>query len=356
MNKTVICVTGFGWSGSGAVFDLLREYDDVDIVDDSGSDFEFGLLGAKDGLYDLRYYLTHRYSRIGSSSALDCFEDTVMKQSKLLGYERVFDGKYASISKEYINSLLDFSFEGWTFSDVTNPSKENRRKNIYNSFIDHIFGNRITVHIPLSVKIRNKLMLKVSHKIRVSYNPKDFMQKTKIYLDKLFDIVHKNKDNPLVFDQIFPPDNPCIYFDFFDDSKCVVVKRDPRDTYLLAKCAYSYMSIPLPIDNVEDFILFYQKVVEGTKEIKDSRVLILQFEDLVYRYDEMVSQIESFLGISHHTRPLSKFDPSISVNNTRLYERYPQYSKEIARISEALPESLYDFSKYQFNKSSNEVF
>ena len=61
----IVDVTGFGWSGSGAVHDLLREYDDVHFA--SFDDFEFTLLWMVDGIADLEYKLCEKHCRYGDS-------------------------------------------------------------------------------------------------------------------------------------------------------------------------------------------------------------------------------------------------------------------------------------------------
>lgn len=356
MNDTIICVTGFGWSGSGAVFDLLREYDDLKIVDNKGDDFEFTLLTSTDGLYDLRHALMEKNCRINSSTAIDRFLSFIHLQSSVLEYEQIFKGQYELLATNYVEHLVDFSFKGWTFSDLTNPSPKNRLKNYYNSFIDHILRNRITIHFPILTKLRNRLVIKVEHDIRVSYYPDNFNQLTTEYLNRLFDIVRDGDASPLVFDQIFPPDSPQLFSNFFERTKTIIVRRDPRDTYLLAKCAYQYMAIPLPIENVDDFIVFYRKIIENTKIADTDSILSIQFEDMIYKYEETKLKIEEFLGISNHVREFDRFNPKISINNTQLYDKYPEYADDIKKIERELRDSLYDFPICHYQRTSNEVF
>jgi hypothetical protein len=52
-----------------------------------------------------------------------------------------------------------------------------------------------------------------------------------------------------------------------------------------------------------------------------------------------------FIGVTeeHHTRKKTRFNPEISIKNTRLWERYPQYAKEAEIIAKLLPEYLYPY-------------
>ena len=350
----IVGVCGFGWSGSGAVFDLLREYEDVDILDKNGRDFECTIIG--EAICDLDFGLNVNNTRLSSSSYIANFIETIDYLSDKRGFDKVFKGQFRSKSKEYIDSLVEYTFEGWTYDDVRKPLKENRNKEIYNSIVKRIFGNRITKHIPFFTDIKKSLILYVTHPIRVSYYPKDFNEKTRLYLESLFDLCHPHKDYPLVVDQLFAPDCPDKDFKYFGNPKCIVVRRDPRDTYLLAKCAITNIAVPLPVNNVDIFITFYREVIEQTKKEDDANVLSINFEDLIYNYDTTVARIEKFMGIRKHVSIKEKLNPEISINNTQLFRRYPEFSDDIDKISKALPDSLYPFENYDYKRTTSKVF
>lgn len=354
--NNIVSVSGFGWSGSGAVFDLLREYSDIDILDKRGKDFEFTLLDEKDGISDLDFGLNVNNSRLISSLYISRFLDLIDYMSKKRGFEVVFNGHFKEISQKYIDDLVDYSFEAWTFEDVRNPLKKNRKKDSYNRIVKHVFDNRITTHCPLSVRIGKRLMMKVTHPIRVSYYPTDFIEKTKHYFNSLFEICHPHAEYPLVIDHLFSPEKPEKSFKYFNNSKCIVVRRDPRDTYLLAKCAISHIAVPLPVENVDDYITFYREVIANSRHEESESILPINFEDLIYNYEETVGRIEKFIGISDHFSPRKFFNPDISINNTQLFRKYTYYSSEIEKITKELATSLYPFEKYQFKRTSSNVF
>lgn len=349
--SSIVSVSGFGWSGSGAVVDLLREYNDVDILDAKGADFEFDLLPA---IFDLDYGLNVKNARMMSAKAIAEFRSAIDFFVKERGYDRVFDSKFGNLANKYVEDFIDFSFWGWDFFDNVSPA--NKWKNSYNNIISHVFNNRITTHSKLSHRIWTRLTVKVNHRMSVSYYPENFMERTKEFLNTLFDQKHVHKDYPLIVDQMFPPDQPELFMKYVDGAKCIVVRRDPRDTYLLAKCGIKYMSVPLPIENVDDFIVFYRKIVENTKVENNASLLSIRFEDLIYKYDETINKIEEFLHISEHSNVKGRFNPAVSINNTQLFKKYIEYGKDIEKIEKALAGSLYNFDKYDFQRTSSEVF
>lgn len=75
--------------------------------------------------------------------------------------------------------------------------------------------------------------------------------------------------------------------------------------------------------------------------------------DLIYRYDTLVKEIENFVGLKtiSHIKKFSLFNPLRSVVNTRLWERYGT-PEEMAIIESELSEYLYDFDAVKSNKIS----
>lgn len=349
-----ICITGFGWSGSGALFDMLREYDDVQIIDCNGCDFEFYLLSDPDGIRTLDYHLNYVHNRINSYRAINRFFKLTeaFSKAKFLHYDVVFKGQFMDLTNKYVDSLIDFSLKSSTYYEVLFPSFKLRLIRPIHTFFFRVFrklSNITGLHNnPFPFQIGLKEML-------CSYNPECFMQKTHQYLNSLLTLVDDKSGNPMIFDQIFPPDSPQDYMKYLPQSKCIVVRRDPRDTYLLAKCTYNSL-IPLPTDTVEDFVTFYKKVIVDSIIPDSNEILSIWFEDLIFKYEETRIKVETFLGISLHTRSLSLFDPSVSINNTNLIERYPHYKSDIEYIEKTLPEALYPFEKYPHIRTSDKVF
>ena len=81
------------------------------------------------------------------------------------------------------------------------------------------------------------------------------------------------------------------------------------------------------------------------KKENTDKILFIQFEDLIYNYDAIVTQIENFVGCHNHKYCKKYFDPDISINNTQLFNN-PQYQKnlkEIQYIEKNLSNYLFNF-------------
>ena len=262
----IIDVTGFGWSGSGAVHDLLREYDDIKLGA-YGFDWEFTLLWTVDGIYDLEQKLCVKHCRfIDSNIAIKRFLRLVkaLEKEPYLHYDRVFNGHFYEICNCYINDLIQLRFNGKTLSESIYYGKKEKFIERYNSIVRKLLGNHIIknyLHVDLSrwIKIPNSSIL------YLSYKPSFFLTRTHRLMEDLFSYVRKDSNLTIVTDQVFPPDCPNLFFKYVSEPvKCIIVRRDPRDTYLLAKVAYR-SKIPIPTSNVNDFIVFYRETIEKTK-------------------------------------------------------------------------------------------
>lgn len=147
-----------------------------------------------------------------------------------------------------------------------------------------------------------------------------------------------------------------IVFLFFDEPKAIIVDRDPRDLYafyhkvLVDECRF------LPIDNVKLFVEQYRRIRMNQKRIDDESKLFVNFEDLIYNYEETKDRIIAFCGLKNHTYPKKYLNPAKSINNTQLYKMYPEMSEDVKYIEENLKEYLFDFSKYGEVRHDGTIF
>ena len=150
-------------------------------------------------------------------------------------------------------------------------------------------------------------------------------------------------------DQIVPPTNTKRYLRYFNDIKVIVTERDPRDIFLLERNEWKWGVIP--VKDVKEYVRWFRitRRFSNPADEDTSRVLRIQFEDLIYKYDETTSKVIDFVGIdpAHHVKPKTCFDPSKSIRNTNVAKRYPGFEDEIRYIESELKDYLYDFEKYQ---------
>ena len=172
-----------------------------------------------------------------------------------------------------------------------------------------------------------------------------FLNCTKQYISQLFGSVC-NGANIVMVDQIVPSTNLKRVLRYFDDIQVVIVDRDPRDIYVLEKYVWQDGIIP---NDVETFCKWFKYTRAHRKnELNDgSKVKFIQFEDMVYKYEETTSTLAGWLGLNleNHVKSKKIFNPAISVKNTQTWKRYPCDIKEIEYIENELEEYLYKFPK-----------
>lgn len=329
----VLGVCGLGNTGSFAIIDLLREYQEVfynKYLD------EFPFCYTPDGLLDLKYHLVDSPCRYEScDAALFRFEKLIGRTfCSKKGPCKTFRKELKNASYKYINSITDFEWKGtWSFRYRSSP-----------------------LHKRFFTKVLYKLMPILGEKpyisytnerLRYSYRPDDFLGKTQVYLENILNITSPNNVDYVLVDQLFPGDNPELCFQFFKDPYAIVVDRDPRDLYILSKCEIKAGSTWIPTDNVEDFIAYYKIMREKSNSIvSKKRVLKIQYEDLIYEYDKTKKKIENFLNISRHLYSKKHFLVEDSINNTQLFIKHPEFKDDVEKIKKELGKWLFDYSKY----------
>ena len=77
---------------------------------------------------------------------------------------------------------------------------------------------------------------------------------------------------------------------------------------------------------------------------------------MVYEYENTTEQVRSFLNLPENPHPKSVFDPALSIANTQVYKRVPQFAEEVKKIEKELPEYRVDFSKYPEPDMTKKMF
>lgn len=331
----IIGACGYGATGSSAVYDFVREFDEVQSLD---FDSEFTYTYQVDGLQDLQYHLTSHYSK-GSSG--DAAIKRFIKLSRFAKtpfmHYQVPPKEFLKITDEYIDSIVQGKFKGYETYDICNV-------NIFRRFINLIFIKFIIVNF--QKKFKKPYNYWPLRDLYISISPDEFLEKSKQYVRQLLLAMGYDISRPILLNQPFEGNAPEHSFPFFDDPKAIIVDRDPRDLYtfyhkvLVDECRF------LPIEDVKLFVEQYRRIRMCQKRVNDDTKLFVQFEDLVYNYDKVKNCVVDFLGLKIHTNPKKYFNPAKSINNTQLYKMFPEMADDIKYIEENLKEYLFDFSKY----------
>ncbi len=328
----IISVSGFGYSGSGAVIDYLKGYSNISVFDA----VEFQLLHEADGLLDLRYFLSESRERISCNAAINRF--LRLQQKGILA--RVLKNR---VGEEYDRIVEDF------ISNLT-CAEWNGRSQFDPEDVD-TYSNSLLIR-----KIQEKLGFKLK-KIGVTYpkykqryysiaSESKFDECASQFIFSLFDTLKiPYKEKKCVFDMLLSATNPDDGMQFFEDCKCIVVDRNPVDIWAVSKRKdddYSFM----PYNNVKQFVRYYRSMRTYMKHSKNA--LYIQYEDLIYKYEETTNLISNYLGETDRpTNEFLYFDPRKSAKYTNLENKETIDPQELKYIKENLSEYLYDFDAYK---------
>ncbi|WP_010262456.1 sulfotransferase domain-containing protein [Treponema primitia] len=338
MDKT-IGVCGFISTGSSAVSDLLKEFDENIVLDK----LEFEISFIPDGLEDLAYHLHEGSSKILSSYiAIERFKK--LCDSALLNkLERSTNYKFRSLTKKYLEDIIQLEYYGKLGTDYKYPylSKNRVTRKLTNYLVKMV--------VKLEKRFHKQIYFYPAHKIYFSSFPENFYNITRKYIDEILVSMGKRENKNIVLDQPFAGNNPVKSFNFFNNPKAIVVDRDPRDHYLFSKVFLRSKGISyVPTNRVEDYVIYYRESRKGMPYLQPNQdILNIRFEDMIYEYDKSIQEIINFLDLKKHSRPKSIFDPLLSISNTQIFKVYSEYRNDIEYIEKELPDYLYPFENYK---------
>lgn len=353
-----VAVTGYVGTGSSAMIDLLREYKGVSIVPEERSSYEHQVFYRSGGLFDLLAILSQGTSPVCSDQIINRFIDTMYNMYQ---YDYVWYGGYKNLVGDvFLKNVDDFvSSISYKFSGTNSTHQTHTYFSIKKAlmqFASHVIYKKNYMKYGVGYKTDGKPSY-------VSIPSVEELQKaaekfTSGYLD-LFDKKHEIN----VFDHLIWPQQIENYSKFFnqDDLKIIVLVRDPRDVYLLNKYVWYHdargkrLSNPSLRTNVEDFVYDWLRTFKPLP--KSNNLLIIQFEDLVYNYDETLSRIEDFLEISpsNHLDKREYFNPQKSIENTQVFNARKDWDTEVMGMKNSLCKFIYNFP-YKYNPELKLMF
>lgn len=341
----IIGSCGFGGTGSSVLTDLLREYDDVQIFDD----FEFTLAYKVDGLQDLEYHLMKQYAKdISGEYAIKRFLDSSKCYYVPFINKPCPGSKFYLLSKEFVNRITQIKYKGMQTVDVLSG------KTVRDFFA---FASKKIVMPKIITRMTGKRSyIWPCRNIYYSVEPSNFYEEARKYVQNVILAMGADLDKPICLDQPFEGNVPEQSFPFFEDPYAVVIDRDPRDLYFDYK--YSVKSPDgkfAPHTTVQDFVTYY-KNMRRVEYPKHDRVLRLNFEALIYDYDNSIRKIEKFLHLGMHIRKREIFNPDRSINNTQLLRLHPDDKEEVDYIERELREFLFPFEKYPMPEFKGKPF
>jgi hypothetical protein len=281
-----ICVSGYGKSGSSACVDLLKEFEFI-----GGPEKEFRIPKDPCGLLDLELSIVDNWEFVRHNTAINDFLEYCLMQSredgifkkKGMNFSNILYVDFMKESVEYIDRLNDFMYSGDTILN-------RYRLNAIQSFKQRLkskfgLGSEVLMHFSRPSKDR-------------------FLVETRRYLRKTFENYAANENlAKIVLDQAISPVNIKKTLKYFDNSKLIIVDRDPRDIYTTLISQKKLLGVEiLNNKSVYKYIKWHRAGREQVAQDSDSvfmknRVLRLNFEDFFLHYDETLENIKEFLGI-----------------------------------------------------------
>jgi hypothetical protein len=317
-------VSGYGWSGSGAVVDMLSEVEGC-----ATPGFEFSLVKEPGGLLDLECFLVDNWDVIRHDAAIRDFLsycavlDRPGQRFGRFGLDlgRQLEVDFMAESEALVARLAEFTYIGAT----------------------RVFEYPLSPLQAFSARVLRKLGLRASGRPMWVARPGSdrFVAEVQAYLDCLFrQFAARRGIATLVLDQAIPTANIAKGMRYFDQMKLVVVDRDPRDIYvdLIRNKGLIGTNVDDP-DKVAKFLRWHRILradAAASASIDPSRVLRVRFEDVVLEPQATSTRILAFLGLEQRARALgSRFHPQQSARNVGIWRSYPQQA-EIAAIAAAL--------------------
>jgi hypothetical protein len=344
MDKT-IGVCGFGASGSSAICDFLKEFNENLVFDE----FEFKLPYIPDGIDDLAYHVNEGgLKKFSSIVAIERYKRLCNGQL-MKDIDLATRGMFKQLTSKYLENIIQSSYYGRSWSDSilypwSTKFKIQRRIN----------GILLRLKLVSENALKKEVNFYPLHKCQVSFFPENFYDITTTYVQDILIAMGQRDDKNIVLDQPFAVNNPQKSFRYFYNPKAIIVDRDPRDLYLFNKrFLYSKREYNFPVDTVENYVRYYRNIRKGMPYADTNNdILNIYFEDMIYEYERTVKKIIDFLDLKYHSMPQSVFKPHISINNTQLVNIYPDLVEDIIYIEKELPEYLYHFEKYKEVKPS----
>lgn len=328
--KKISCV-GYHATGSGAVDDFLREFDNIKAAE-YGVECRF--LQDPDGISDLEHQLVENYHRLNSGFALKRF--LMFAKSEERTYRHIFGKYWMTWAQSYVDALCSFQYTGYWHGDIR----------LVPPLQLFVYKARKAVNLALPKPLKKNKYYSYFPKIKtfcVDIDEEEFLRITRLKCEELCEILNRENKEYVVLDQAVSPQNVNRYLRYISDLQVIIVERDPRDVYINDIVRNGDFVLP---KDVKKFCTVYRLSRKKLSEEEDAqRVLRINFEDMIYRYDDTTRRIREFLGLSreNHKYPQRYFKPEVSAENTRQWERYPHLRGQIEEIEHMLPDMLYRF-------------
>lgn len=347
MKKTNVAVTGYIGSGSSAVIDFLKEFECCGLAYNLTEPYEHVAFYSKGGLYEMGSLLMSNVNTAFNSDMIinDFISCTYRLNDNDFGwfgsYRKLTGDKFKNASMELVDSI----------SQKTNGKTANHY--IKTKFSFKKVGLQLAAKIVYKRKIHKWGREYIFDKKETYFSlptKEEFVQAAKQYTNAYFEMSQSNK-SVTIYDHLIWPNQIGELENYFDNNlKVIVVERDARDMYNLNKNYWYDIKNngsgkpPLFPTDTDGFCQYWEKVA-GCKKYKNPNVLYINFEDLIYNYDNTTKLILEFLEIPVEISrtPKKFFNPTKSIHNTQTFLVDEEWKKESELIYKKMINLCYEF-------------
>lgn len=333
-------VSGFFYSGSSAMVDLLKEFRGC-----YESNAEIRFIKDPYGIVQLEDALVNRWELINSSAAISDFLDLCKKGCRNgkglfapagFNLKNTISKDFLKITEKYIAELSDYTY----------------KKDFYHYKFKKSYLKYVIDRYRWAIEYLSKGKLKTANRnIATCYfahpTQERFNEATKNYFNELFeDKISEIEGNYIILDQAISPNNTQVIHRYFHKSKMIIIDRDPRDMYVDSIQWGDGMEKQY---QTKDAAMRYVLQAKALRDniILDDDILYVRFEDLIIKYDETRLRILQFLGLEEndHINKKKFLKPEVSIKNIGIWRKfYKECQAAIDTIKEELPELCYDSS------------
>lgn len=360
-NRKDVAIVGFYGSGSSALIDFLREFDNCGIALDKDikgrhRPYEHFPFISSGGLFELGALVTNINSAYSSDMIFNNFIDC---SKRLNDNNFVSFGSYKwLLGDKFMQATYDF-LEELGVKEMPGIIAEHKQRTKFSLVMVFLqFAAKIVYHRPVYRWGKKNIYDKNKSLFCMPSNEK-FFNAAKNYINAYFDMCAQENKEIMIYDQLICPQHSELINKYFDDNfKSIMVLRDARDIYSLSKYFWSKppygVASPLPND-IHNFVDYWSKTTDYNKNVKNT--LTVNFEDLVYKYDETTKNIMNFLELDkkNHISKFKYFNPELSIKNTQTFLLSDEKAKEAETIAQLMPQCIYNFP-YKIQTSYKEMF
>ncbi|MDB3976416.1 hypothetical protein N9442_03625 [Gammaproteobacteria bacterium] len=341
--KAVI-YTGYAYTGGIVPGLILREFDSF--IGPFPKNTEFRLFKERFALCELEDSLIETHDPEIVDLALKDFAWLFKKYARPdsflsktgFGLDKSTNNEFSKLTLSYIDSLTEFKYPmSWHFYDF----RTKYFPLIFSRVIRRILKTYKYGRQPAHFSFPNR---------------NDFVEKTSAYVEGIMKAFigesFYDDSNTIMFSKAVSPysyKRISQVVSYFDQCKVLIVDRDPRDVYIelsrSGKDRYLFDSED-PMLIAKGFNKFFRSLRIEQEAIRNHpNVLLINFEDICFRYETCLVKIYEFLAInpSLHSRKGEFFNPLESQDNVGLWRSAKGKEREVINFIESeLQEFLYD--------------